>query len=344
MSTRQFAKQFVKAACVQSRALRLAHRLCSSSAVILRYHSVQDHPEKFATTIGCDSIHAAAIFEWQMEQLARRFNLISMDDVLLFLLGSKDLPPRAVVVTFDDGFKDNFQIVAPILNRVGVPATFYVLVDSVDRSRAPWYCRLRQSFLTSRGGSWKNPANGKVGTITDASDRDAAFLAATEFCARAGVSVREQYVLDAESSLDPEVFPAESELMMTWDEVRSLARAGHSVGAHTMTHPNLAHISTDEARKELVDSKRKLEIELGQKVLHFSYPSPALTPIWNNTTLGLTEEVGYSTAVTTVCCAVRRDTNARAIPRTYIPRDKAEFLWNTEHTFLQHSRSAAGIH
>jgi peptidoglycan/xylan/chitin deacetylase (PgdA/CDA1 family) len=340
MSARQFAKQFVKTACVRSGALLVAHRLTASSAVILRYHSVHDHPEKFATTIGCDSIHAASIFTWQMELLARRFNPVSMDDVLLFLKGTKSLPPRAVVVTLDDGYKDNFQIAAPILNRVGIPATFYVLVDSVDRSRAPWYCRLRQIFLTSRGGSWKDPTTGKVHKITNPSDRDAAFLAAVEFCAKAGVSEREQYVLDAESSLDPEVFPAESELMMTWDDVRSLVKSGHNVGAHTMTHPNLAHISADEVRTELADAKRKLESELGRTVLHFSYPSPALSPIWNMSTLKLTAEVGYSTAVTTMCSAVWNDTNALALPRTYIPRDKPEFLWNTERTFLKHSHSA----
>jgi peptidoglycan/xylan/chitin deacetylase (PgdA/CDA1 family) len=339
MSVRQLAKQFVKAACVRSGALRLAHRLGSTSAVILRYHSVQDHPDKFANTIGCDSIHAATVFALHMELLARRFSPVSMDDILLFLRGAKNLPPRAVVVTFDDGFKDNFQIAAPILNRVGIPATFYVLVDSVDRSKAPWYCRLRQIFFTSRSGTFRDPATGKVRRITEAPDRDAAFLAAVEFCAQARASERDRYVLDAESSLDPEVFPAESELMMTWDEVRSLAKSGHSVGAHTMTHPNLAQISTDEARIELADSKRKLENELGQNVLHFSYPSPALSPIWNVSTLRLTAEIGYSTAVTTTCSAVWRDSDALALPRTYMPRDKSEFLWNTERTFLQRSRS-----
>jgi peptidoglycan/xylan/chitin deacetylase (PgdA/CDA1 family) len=250
-----------------------------------------------------------------MELLGRRFSPVSMDDILLFLQGAKNLPPRAVVVTFDDGFKDIFQIAAPILNRVGIPATFYVLVDSIDRSKAPWYCRLRQIFVTARSGSFRDPATGKVRTITEAADRDAAFLAAVEFCAQAGASERDRYVLDGESSLDPEVFPAESELMMTWDEVRSLAKSGHSVGAHTMTHPNMAQISTDEARIELADSKRKLENELGQNVLHFSYPSPALSPIWNLSTLRLTADIGYSTAVTMMCSAVWRGSDALALPR-----------------------------
>lgn len=341
MSVRQAAKRFVKKAFLVSGTLRLAHRFGSPSAVILRYHSVQDDPEKFASTIGCDSIHAAAIFERQMELLARRFCPVSMDDVLLFLKGAKSLPPRAVAVTLDDGYKDNFQIAAPILNRLGIPAAFYVLVDSVDRSKAPWYCRLRHIFLSSRSRGWRDPATGTIRELTNSQDRYAAFLAAAEYCAKSDAPTREQHIRDAESSLDPESFPAESELMMSWDEARTLARSGHIVGAHTMTHPNMAYISGDEARAELADSKRKLEKELGETVRHFSYPHPALRPQWNETTLRLTVELGYATAVTTTCGAVWAGADPFTLPRTYAPREESEFLWNTERTFLLRSPSAA---
>ncbi len=341
MSVRKTAKHFVKKALLASGSLRLAHRFGSPAAVILRYHSVQDDPEKFASTIGCDSIHATAIFERQMELLARRFSPVSMDDVLLFLNGSKNLPPRAVAVTLDDGYKDNFQIAAPILNRFGIPAAFYVLVDSVNRAKAPWYCRLRHIFLTSRGGSWREPATGAIRALTSPQDRSAAFLSAAEFCAKSDVPAREQHIRDAENSLDPEPFPAESDLMMSWDEARALARSGHIVGAHTMTHPNLAYVSADDARSELADSKSKVEKELGGTVPHFSYPHPALHPQWNETTLRLTVELGYSTAVTTTCGAVWNGASPFALPRTYAPREEPEFLWNTERTFLLRSRSAA---
>lgn len=339
MSVRRAAKQYIKAACLASGALRVAHRFGSPSAVILRYHSVQDDPDKFDLTIGCDSIHATPIFRQQMELLARRFNPVSLDDVLSFLQGDKKLPPRAVAVTFDDGYKDNAEIAAPILNHFGIPGTFYVLVDSVDRSRAPWYCGLRHTFLTSQNRRWKDPA-GATRDLTSPEGRFKAFIAAAEFCSKSDVSAREQYVQDAANSLDPAPFPAESELMMTWDEVKSLARSGHSVGAHTMTHPNLAHVSAEEARSELTGSKSKLEDELGHKVRHFSYPHPALNPQWNATTLKLTIELGYATAVTTTCSAVWSASHPHILPRTYVPREESEFLWNIERTFFLRSRSA----
>ena len=330
MSIRRAAKK----AFVVSGALRFAHKLAAPAAVILRYHSIQDRPEEYANTIGCTSIHATSIFERHMELIANRFSAVSMDDVALFLKGEKSLPQRAVAVTFDDGFMDNFRIAAPILNRFGIPGAFYLLVDSVDRSSAPWYCLLRHAFMTSRKPNWKDAATGMVLELKDSAAREGAFLSATGICAKSSATAREEMMQHTVRSLEPEPFPNERGLMMTWDDARTLVKAGHIVGSHTMTHPNLAQVSATDARSELSDSKLKLEKELGRPVKHFAYPHPALNPQWNETTLKITEELGYTTAVTTTVGAVRSGARALAIPRTYIPRDESEFLWHIERTLL----------
>ena len=344
MDIRRVAKNIPKRLFVASGVFRWAARLTAPAVVILRYHSIQERPEEYANTIGCDSIHATSIFERQMELIARRYHAVSMDDVVLFLKGEKSLPPRAVAITFDDGYKDNFRFAAPILNRFGIPGTFYALVDSVDRSKAPWYCLLRHAFLTSRSPSWTDPATGVIHELKDAPAREAAFLNAAGVGAKSSASVRKELVENAWHSLDPEPFPNESDLMMTWDDLRTLVESGHIVGSHTMTHPNVAQISADDARSELTDSKLKLENELGVPVKHFAYPHTALNPCFNETTLKITEELGFASAVTTTSGAVRADACPLAIPRTYIPREESEFLWHIERTLLFHTRAAAEQH
>ena len=111
-----------------------------------------------------------------------------------------------------------------------------------------------------------------------------------------------------------------------------------------MTHPNVAHVSTADARSELTESKAKLEKEMRKPVKHFSYPHPALNPQWNEETLKITEEAGYATAVTTTGGAVRADARALAIPRTYIPRDESEFLFHIEKTLLLRTKAAEEAH
>ena len=335
MSVGKAARKIAKNLFMSSGVLRFAHKLSGPAAVILRYHSIQDRPEQYDTTIGCDSIHATSIFERQVELIARRFNAVSMDDIALFLKGAKSLPPRAVAVTFDDGYKDNVRLAAPILNRFGVAGTFYVLVDSVDRSRAPWYCVLRHAFATARNSKWKDPATGAMQDLTDARSRRTASYGGADICAKLGSAERQEWVASAVSFLDPPSFPDESAIMMSWDDARNLVKSGHIVGSHTMTHPNVAYISEADARCELAESKVKLEKELGEPVKHFSYPHPALYPQWNEATLNITEELGYTTATTTTSGAVRADTRALAIPRTYIPRDEAEFLFHLERTLLR---------
>lgn len=344
MNIRKLAKNVPKRLFVASRAFHLADKLAAPAVVILRYHSIQPQPEQYDSTIGCDSIHATSIFERQMELIAKRFHAVSMDDVSLFLRGEKSLPRGAVAITFDDGYKDNFRFAAPILNRFGISGTFYLLVDSVDRSKAPWYCVLRHAFLTSRRPDWRDPATGVIHQLKDANTREAAFLNVADLAAKSRASGRNELVEDAWRSLDPEPFPNESDLMMTWDDARTLVKSGHIVGSHTVTHPNVAHVSADDARSELTDSKRKLEKELGGPVKHFAYPHPALNPCFNETTLKITEELGYATAVTTTCSAVRADACRLAIPRTYIPREESEFLWHIERNLLFHKRAVPESH
>ena len=98
--------------------------------------------------------------------------------------------------------------------------------------------------------------------------------------------------------------------------------------------------AAEEACRELGDSKIKLEKEVGAPVRHFAYPHPALNPQWNETTLKISQEVGYTTAVTTTPGAVRAEARLLAIPRTYIPREEREFLWHLERTLLFRQGSA----
>ncbi len=319
MSIGKAAKNAAKKVFVKSGAFRFAQKLAAPAAVILRYHSIQDRPDQYADTIGCDSIHATSIFERQMEMIAKGFSAVTMDDIALFLKGNKE---------------DNFRLAAPILDRFGIRGTFYVLVDAVDRSRAPWYCLLRHAFWTARNPKWTDPATGTVHDLRDSRGRDAAFLEAAGICSKSSASTRDELVQTATRSLEPEPFPDENDLMMTWDDARALVKSGHIVGSHTMTHPNVAHVSAEDARSELTDSKLKLEKELGEAVKHFAYPHPALNPQWNETTLKITEELGYATAVTTTLGAVRAGARPLAIPRTYIPRGESDFLWHIERTLL----------
>src|SRR5882672_7810425 len=100
------------------------------------YHSVMDNPSSHTHTLG-EIVLSTKVFRQQMETLARHYHPVSMDDVLRHARGEKQLSPRSVAVTFDDGYADNLNVAGPILARLSVPATVYVTVDCVQKSRLP---------------------------------------------------------------------------------------------------------------------------------------------------------------------------------------------------------------
>jgi peptidoglycan/xylan/chitin deacetylase (PgdA/CDA1 family) len=324
-------KQQLKQALLGSGVLRLAGRLRGKGAAILMYHSVLEDPRTVADSLG-GVVHSRAIFEGQMELLAREFHPVSLDRVSRFVRGEEDLPERAVVVTFDDGYVDNFELAMPILDRMGVPAAFYVTVDCVENRRLPWPSRLRFSFRKTARREWKDEA-AEVWSLDGERERDTAYLAACDRVATLAGAEQERVVSAVEFELGA-ALPAEvGDLMMTWEQVRELARHGHIVGSHTMIHPNLAHVGVEDVRRELVQSKRRMEAQINMKVVHFSYPCPALSPNWTEQTTEESQRAGYETAVTTGSGLARRNDNPLALKRVPPSKTVDGLRWNLETAF-----------
>jgi peptidoglycan/xylan/chitin deacetylase (PgdA/CDA1 family) len=325
-------KTWIKKSLIRTGALRLASRSVSHGVAIIMYHSVMSDPSSARMTLG-DIIHSTEVFRGQMEVIATHFQTVSLDDVLLFLKGEKPLPPRAVVVTFDDGYADNYQAANDILSPLGIPGVFYVTVDCIDKQRLPFPGLLRYAFLTSKRDRWTEP-DGPVWALSSTQHRLQALDRVTEYCSKLSGNPQDQFVESLQQQLETEPPRPLQRLMMTWDEVRGLARNGHTVGSHTMTHPNMAYLAENDARTELVESKRRLEQELAAPIVHFSYPCPALQPHWLDRTVSASRQIGYQTAVTTNGGMVRRHDDPLCLRRVCPTKTVDGLRWNLECTFL----------
>ncbi len=326
------AKAWIKQSLIRTGALRFASRLTGPGAAIVMYHSVMDDPMSAQTTLG-GIIHSTEIFRRQMEIVARHFHAVSLEDVLLFLNGEKPLPPRAVVITFDDGYADNYQAAKNVLHPLGIPGVFYVVVDCIDRQRLPWPSLLRYAFLSSQKNRWTE-ANGTAWILSSTAQRLAAFERASEYCCKLAGAPQDQFVETIQQELGTAPPRMTQRPMMTWDEARALVRDGHIVGSHTMTHPNMAYIAEADVRTELLNAKTRLEQELAAPTVHFSYPCPALQPHWAERTVQASREIGYKTAVTTDGGVVRRHHDPLSLRRIRPTKTVEGLRWNLECAFL----------
>ncbi len=276
--------------------------------------------------------HSRDAFREQMQLLERHYRPVSLDYIMNFVRAQGELPNRAVAVTFDDGYADNFEIAAPILNEVGIPATFYIIVECAALGKLPWPARLRFSFRTTKKGRWSETP-GRAWTLQDRDGREDAYLHACDECCKLAGQAQEEYVARIELDLGAQVPDESGALMMNYEQIRGLIRQGHSVGSHTMTHPNLAHVSLPEARVELAESKRNLEQQLNLPVRHFSYPCPALPPNWTEATAEESRKAGYETAVTTDSGIVRGGDDPLRWKRVRPTKTVEGLKWNLERAF-----------
>ena len=208
-------------------------------------------------------------------------------------------PKPFAVLTFDDGYRDNLEHAAPVLERHEAPWTLFVTTDFADGRGRLWWIELEQAIarlarvrLEHADGALELPAR-------TAAEKTVAFdavyrrlRAGPEEVLRAAVAV----LLD-EAGLHSAALC--SELCLSWSELAALARRpGLTIGAHTLTHPILAKHDEATARREIGEGRRIVAERLGVPVHHFAYP------IGDTSSAGprefrLAAEAGYTTAVTT---------------------------------------------
>jgi len=327
------AKSVLKSCLLQSRVTRLAGMCFPPSVTVLRYHSIREDPKRHQQYL-TGIMHSLAQFEEHMRIVATEYVPVSLDDIVGFAEGRAAIPRGAVAVTFDDGFADNLELAAPVMNRYGIKAAVYVSAGFVETPETLWFLRIRNAFNTSDVLAWRGLRGDRQYDFTLPAERHQAFLEASRACAQVTGERQESLVGSLEQRLGVAPLRPERKIMLTWNDIRELQAQGHIVGSHTMTHPNVAHVGHEELVRELVDSKRRLEEETRVPVIHCSFPKPILAPYFTEETVKEVRNAGYRTAVTCEPGTFRAGDDLLKINRFAVPDTGVEFAWLLESAFL----------
>ena len=195
-------------------------------------------------------------FDAQMKYLKDNdYHTITPNELYAALEGTGELPENPVLITFDDGYADNYTNAYPILKKYGFKATIFVISDFVDKM--------------------------------------------------------EHY--------------------FTWDEAREMAKNGITIASHTVDHRSMTDLTNEQLKKELVDSKKKIEEEMGYEVNYIAYP----TGTYNLHIAELVRSAGYKAAFTIKYGNVDMGSNVYALER--VPIFHTE---DTHKSFLERMRYA----
>ena len=219
---------------------------------------------------------AAGEFRVQMELLARDWNVVSMQDIARAHYDSGSLPPRAVAVTFDDGFANIYHVAWPILRQHGIVATFYLATGFVGTGRVSWTDRLEIMLLDGPSQSIQLSIGGEVQDfyLGDVGSRVIALTEIKRQCKQLPFPEVESVLEQVQAGTGIE--PVSSHPLyetLGWDQVREMANDGlFEFGAHTVDHIPLTRMPFKEMTCQVKDSLRKVSDELGTGTKLFSYP------------------------------------------------------------------------
>ena len=207
-------------------------------------------------------------FEAQLAYLATQASPMSFQELLDVRRGRGRLRPRSVLLTFDDAYVDFAEYAWPLLRRYGVPAVLFVPTSYPDRpDSAFWWDRFHAAIEGTSRRRLDLP--GVSLPLGSASERRSARVWAETQVHTLAHERAMGLVDDVEAAL---AAPPPRNAVLSWDELRALARDGLVVGAHTRTHPLLHRLAPAAVRDEILGSAADLERELGEAPVAFAYP------------------------------------------------------------------------
>ena len=212
-------------------------------------------------------------FRRQMELLARYCNPIGIDELIRAFEGAP-LPKNPVMVTFDDGYRSCHDVALPILRAVGLRATFFVATSFVQERKVYWWERIAIALSHSRKARLELTYPRPVEIVR--ADPKSHHQLTDIIKGTPGLDIDrfldELYrAAGVEWDAATEAKHAEN-IVMTWDQVRDLARAGMDVESHSRRHRVLQTLDTKSLTDELSGSRADLEAQLGRPVRAIAYP------------------------------------------------------------------------
>lgn len=266
---------------------------CPRSSLMLRiltYHRVTEP----GSDPGNPSVLSAtpAGFARQVAYLATHYAVISLQDVLHAVSRRRRLPRRAVLITFDDAYRDFAEVAWPILRGHRLPVTLFVPTAFPGAPEMFWWDRLYAAIgYTARVSPVDTPL-GRLGLET-AEERVATIRRIQQY-------VKTLPHAEAMTLVDrlcqqcggPRV---DAPKALSWDELRELASQGVTLASHTRTHPLLTRVPLDQVRAEIRDSLQDLRREIGSVLPIAAYPGGA----YDRAVLQVLQEEGIKLAFTT---------------------------------------------
>jgi len=277
-------------------------------AVVLMYHRVLTSEERQRTASHPGIVVDRDTFARQMHLLKQRFVVLSLEEFAERLHGRVPFDSSSCLITFDDGWQDNFTNALPILREHGLPALVFLPVNYIGQQRLFWQEAITHLLvrvaMDVRARPGRRPrfhellAPVGLESVMDLVDEDPRLAIVEAVGSKKNVSPavleRLSGVLTAELGVRLDELGS-SDSFMTWDQIAVMSQNGIAFGGHGAEHRLLTQVSGEEAQAEIAASKEMIDRNFRETVPTFSYPNGS----WNPEIADRVKLSGYRLAFTT---------------------------------------------
>lgn len=301
---------------IRNRFYNYWHYLQGGQSMVLLYHrvcSLDSDPQLLSVS--------PENFYDQVSYLKKEYALLTADEFADFVTRNKSLPPKSILLTFDDGYADNFKTALPILESLGAQALFFITTSNIDTNKELWWDELERIFLTTDKLPevlvLKTENNTAFATESEM-DRNNIYHKLHPKIKYSHFKEREKMLSDFRTWAGISNTGRETHRLMSWDEVVQMSKSKSAViGAHTVHHVPLSVINYNEQLKEIKDSKDQLESRLQLPVKYFSYPYGAKKD-YNADSINICKSLGFTLSFSNFPGYIGRHTDKFQLPRVLV--------------------------
>lgn len=252
-------------------------------------------------------------FVKRMQILKKNYQTLSIDEARHCLAHNK-IPNKAVVLTFDDGYIEHFQVAFNVLSDLHLPASFFIPTQYIG-SIGMWSDKLVWALK-----HWELPSldlrrfHHHCFHTKTATQRQQVLEHLKSWLKYQSQAVQTKVV---DYLFQIQAFPEMPRQMMSEEELLSLHQRGFTIGSHTHTHPIFSQITLQQCQEELVTSKNSLEKILSAPVRYFAYPNGIKNKDFYRAHEALVKKAGYELALSTSQGRLNLGTDHLACPRTH---------------------------
>ena len=265
------------------------------SLLVLNYHRIGNaeddlfDPGVFSAT--------AEEFDNQIADLKRRLSLVTLDEALAFVDGtSKEMTRRCrVLLTFDDGYLDNYEIAYPILRSHGAQGVFFLATGMIGSCEFPWWDRIAYLVNTARRRQFSLRYPAKLAIDIDKNGLAKSLNIILKSYKQPFNYDPARFVGELTEESKGDDPPGTTRRFLNWDEARKMSKSGMEIGSHTHSHSVLSRLEPERQREELFKSKAIILQQLGTEAKALAYPVGHKSSFSGQTQI-IAQETGYRCA------------------------------------------------